>query len=78
MSELPKYKQPMMPEGFLEGKVAIVTGGATGLGNAMAKEFARLGANVVIASRNQSNLDNAVKEIEKNGSQAIAVQTEVR
>jgi NAD(P)-dependent dehydrogenase (short-subunit alcohol dehydrogenase family) len=78
MSETPKYKQPMLPGGALEGKVAIVTGGATGLGKAMANEYARLGANIVIASRKQENLDKAADEISKQGTKVLTVQTDVR
>lgn len=71
-------KQPMLPEGALAGKVAIITGGATGLGKAMAIEFARLGANIVIASRKQEKLDLAAEEIAAYGTKVITVQTDVR
>lgn len=73
-----KYKQPMLPDGTLEGKVAIVTGGATGLGKTMANEFARLGANIVIASRKQENLDEAAEEISKHGTNVQTIKTDVR
>jgi len=72
------YKRPMLPEGALAGKAAIITGGATGLGKAMAKEFARLGADVVIASRKQENLDKAAAEIAVFGTKVVTVQTDVR
>ena len=45
------------------GKVAIVTGGGTGLGKAITKELAMLGCRVVIASRKTENLESAAKEI---------------
>ena len=53
----------MLPEKTFEGRVAIVTGGATGIGFAIAKELARLGARVVIASRKKENLEPAAAEI---------------
>src|SRR5712691_3436409 len=53
----------MLPEKTFEGRVAIVTGGATGIGFAIAKELVRLGARVVIASRKEENLRTAVAEL---------------
>jgi NAD(P)-dependent dehydrogenase (short-subunit alcohol dehydrogenase family) len=63
---------------LLEGRVALVTGGATGLGFAIAREFARLGACTAIVSRKQENLDRAVAEITAARGTAMAVQTDVR
>lgn len=48
----------------LTGKVAIVTGGGRGIGKAIAKRYAEAGANVVIASRKQENLEATAKECE--------------
>jgi len=45
------------------GKVAIVTGGGTGLGKAITKELAMLGCRVVIASRKMDRLSTAAEEI---------------
>ena len=50
----------------LEGKIAIVTGGSTGIGLATAKEFVAQGAHVYITGRRQAELDQAVKEIGSN------------
>ena len=47
----------------LTGKVALITGGSKGLGKAMARGFAEAGADVVICSRHQTELDHALPEI---------------
>jgi len=58
----------------LEGKIALITGGSSGLGLATAKRFVAEGAHVFITGRRQTELDNAVKEI---GGGAIAVRGDV-
>ena len=58
----------------LAGKVCIVTGGAGGIGHAIAKAFSSAGAVVVVASRNKDNLDAVVAEL---GGSAAAVVTDV-
>ena len=64
--------------GVLADRVALISGGATGLGFAIAREYAVLGAKIVIMSRKQENLDKAVADIKAAGGTAIAVQTDVR
>jgi gluconate 5-dehydrogenase len=61
----------------LSGRVAIVTGGATGLGLQMATAFAEAGANVVITSRKKENCEAAAQGIAKLGVKAIAVGCDV-
>ena len=60
--------------GKLEGKVAVVTGGNSGIGLATAKRFVAEGAYVFITGRRQAELDAAVKEI---GNNVTGVQGDV-
>lgn len=53
----------MLPEKTFDGRTGIITGGATGIGFAIARELTRLGARVVIASRKEENLKKAVAEL---------------
>src|SRR5258706_4233356 len=53
----------MLPEKTFEGRVGIITGGGTGIGFAIARELARLGATVVIASRSEEHLGPAVEQL---------------
>ncbi len=64
--------------GILAGRVALTTGGATGLGFAIARQFALLGARTVLVGRTQENLDKAVAEIRALGGEAIGVKADVR
>lgn len=63
--------------GSLAGKVAIVTGGAGGIGTAIAKLYASAGASVVVASRTKANLDAVVAEITAAGGTAAAITCDV-
>jgi NAD(P)-dependent dehydrogenase (short-subunit alcohol dehydrogenase family) len=62
----------------LAGRVAIITGGATGIGFGIAKAFVKVGAKVVLASRKVEQLNQAVDTLRQLGGQAMAVQTDVR
>lgn len=61
----------------LEGKVAVVTGGGTGLGKTMALALAREGAHVVVASRRVEPLEQTVREISAMGRRGLAIPTDV-
>jgi NAD(P)-dependent dehydrogenase (short-subunit alcohol dehydrogenase family) len=58
----------------LEGKVAVITGGSSGIGLATAKIFQEAGANVAITGRTQKTLDEAVKEL---GPGVLALRSDV-
>ena len=60
--------------GRLQGKVAVVTGGNSGIGLATARRFAKEGAHVFIAGRRQSELDAALRLI---GGNTVAVQADI-
>jgi 3-oxoacyl-[acyl-carrier protein] reductase len=61
----------------ITGKVAIVTGAASGIGRAIALDLAGLGANVVVADKAIVGAQEVVKEIESAGGRAIATETDV-
>jgi len=60
----------------LEGKVAVVTGGGTGIGRSIALEFAKSGADVVVASRRLAVLEEVAKEIRALGRRSLCVPTD--
>jgi NAD(P)-dependent dehydrogenase (short-subunit alcohol dehydrogenase family) len=63
--------------GTLNGKVALVTGGASGIGRATALSFAREGAKLVVADVNDEGGQQTVHMIAENGGEAIFVKTDV-
>jgi NAD(P)-dependent dehydrogenase (short-subunit alcohol dehydrogenase family) len=63
--------------GNLDGKVAFVTGAASGIGRATAVAFARQGANVVVADIDRQGNQDTVRMIEDLGRQALAVKCDV-
>jgi NAD(P)-dependent dehydrogenase (short-subunit alcohol dehydrogenase family) len=58
----------------LEGKIAVITSGNSGIGLATAQRFATEGAYIFITGRRQSELDAAVKQIGKNNNNVTGVQ----
>lgn len=63
--------------GQLEGKVTILTGAGSGIGKGIARAFAREGSHLVLASRNQANLEETQQEIINSGVKSIVVPTDV-
>lgn len=61
----------------LRGKTAVITGGASGIGLATARQFARAGANVVLGDIESGPLAAAVEEIVSEGGKAVGLATDV-
>lgn len=62
----------------LDGQTAVVTGGGTGIGLAIARALGRLGATVVVASRKAEHLSAGQAALESDGSKALSVAVDVR
>tara|TARA_B100000085_G_scaffold120688_1_gene110008 strand:+ start:4977 stop:5759 length:783 start_codon:yes stop_codon:yes gene_type:complete len=65
-------------ENLFKDKSVLITGGGRGIGKEIALSFARLGADVAIASRNKENLEATKKEIKDMGQRCLALPTNIR
>jgi NADP-dependent 3-hydroxy acid dehydrogenase YdfG len=61
----------------LQGRIAVVTGASSGIGEASAEKLAELGAHVVVIARRADRLQELVERIEKNGGNALAIAADV-
>lgn len=78
LAPAPPLGEAALPLGTFEGVSVLVTGGGTGLGRAIAAEFARVGASIVIASRAQEHLDAGRRAIEALGAPVHTVTCDIR
>ncbi|MHA1348024.1 MAG: SDR family NAD(P)-dependent oxidoreductase, partial [Candidatus Heimdallarchaeaceae archaeon] len=66
-----------MEKKVLEGKIGIVTGAGSGIGEAIANKLAQEGCNLVATDINETSLNRVVKEIQLSGYNAIGVKADV-
>lgn len=63
---------------LFKDQVVLITGGGTGIGLRIAREFCQLGAKAVIASRNSDKLTAGLKVLKADGAEAIALECNIR
>lgn len=68
----------MYQSDLFKGKVALITGGGTGLGKAIALRLAGLGCDIVVAARRQNLLEETVQEVEALGQHGLAVAIDLK
>src|ERR1035437_5440066 len=78
LPEPPELGAAALPDGTFDGVCVFITGAGTGLGKAIAGELARLGANIVIASRKREHLDAGQAAIEAMGRKVLTVACDIR
>jgi 2-deoxy-D-gluconate 3-dehydrogenase len=67
----------MLKEFSLEGKTALVTGGSSGIGEAIALVFAEAGADVAVAARTMKNVEAVAEKVRELGQRGVAIQCDV-
>src|SRR5262245_15009290 len=73
-------KEPIQQEHFImrfKGKIAVITGGANGIGEATALLMAREGAKIAVVDIDPTRLENVVRAIQTQGGEAIYAETDV-
>jgi NADP-dependent 3-hydroxy acid dehydrogenase YdfG len=61
----------------IEGKIVVITGASSGMGESTARHLAKLGATVVLGARRKNRLDAIVKDIQAAGGKALSVTVDV-
>ena len=74
----PAAGETALRPGAFDGSTVLVTGGGTGLGKAIAAEFARLGASIVIASRSAEHMEAGRRAMEDLGAEAATAVCDIR
>ncbi|MEY2464774.1 MAG: hypothetical protein QOH64_2912, partial [Acidimicrobiaceae bacterium] len=78
LPEPPAIGASALPPGTFAGTTVFITGGGTGLGKATATEFARLGADIVVASRKAEHLAAGREALEELGTTVLTVECDIR
>jgi NAD(P)-dependent dehydrogenase (short-subunit alcohol dehydrogenase family) len=78
LPEPPRCGTAMLPAGTYDGQVVLITGAGTGLGRAMAVEFARLGAALVIASRREEHRRAGIEAVTRAAAEAAGAASAAR
>ena len=77
MDDTSAHPIPAQPTPAISGKVAVITGGASGMGRAMAHRFGAAGASVVVADIEEPAIATTIGELESAGVEALGIRTDV-
>jgi NADP-dependent 3-hydroxy acid dehydrogenase YdfG len=76
-SRLTDNRKDRAVDNNIQGKIVVITGASSGLGEATARHLAALGATVVLGARRVERIDGLAAEVMRSGARALAVQTDV-